>query len=1147
MQPENLIPKSFRFSDSRQARIYEKLRLISPGVAPFYYDACRIMEAEPPFESTTHLVGHMMRELESSLRAALEPYKVRSEDQAQPKVKKKKKKAGEAEDHKADIKALLKGLDIAEDDPIAEFWLGLAGTFQKRAHRNNLEPPRPINEEYRQFWKQMADILYVILDKLEPRYLKSFHFLDNLLAKASPTEDDAKRLHLNVPNNPATYRYFFHRLHNPAWLKPLHVQKLFDHPLEPTYEQTDKGTMMTHSPWPQSRYLVRMAAIENADVQASVLEIALQIDTENIFIHMDLIDVAKVLPGAKATELARKEAAWLENQKLFDHLLPEKLGELIAHLAIDGEVEAALDLARITLAVLPDPRAAEDKDSIWSLRHDPISRLAEWDYGRILKISLPALVTAGGARTLEMFSDLLETAINLYQERATPEDTDDYSDTWRRDLDHRSHDSVKDYLISALHKSVEQLANANPSQVPALVSILEARRWLIFKRIALHLLRFAPEQAGSLITERLTNRTNFDERGLWHEYTLLLRDQFNNLREEQRRQILGWIDEGPSFNVVKERLEQFDGVRRTDEEVEKSEKYRKLRRLVPLRDVLPKDWKRRYDEWVKDTEEPEDAEYINSYPQERLSSWSPQRTEVLYSKSIKEIITFLANQQRSRDDSAMHPREGLATELASLVAGNPGGFAKKASNFKALDPIYVRSFLSGILDAVTKSKPFDWRPVFTLCRLVLQRTKEMSEGKPESVGQDKKWMEAKPIIARLLLAGFKQGAAEIPFALRNSAWKILKPYTDDTHPTPADEELEVTERDFASYAITTVRGEAMHTVMHYALWIQRHIKAKSDDENRADGIFDEMPEVRKTLEYHLDPRRDPSLAIRAFYGQWLPNLIKLDQLWVKENLSKIFPADEDSRSLLNAAWGAYIRSWDVYNDIFEVLRDEYGRAIERIGEEKNNGQHSHTLDQLLAHHLMRAYSYGKLSLADPEDLLARFYAKAPDHLCGHALWHIGYAFHELKEDVHPVVLQRFKDLWQERLCIARSAPESHIKEMTAFGYLFYSEKFDDTWAIAELNNALEISKWAEPDLFVVQRLAKLASDYPEIAIKCLGYMVEGAKEEWALSSWGLPIRTIIIAARQSDEVTRQAAFELVNRLAARDHTEFMDLLSDTRQ
>lgn len=177
-----------------------------------------------------------------------------------------------------------------------------------------------------------------------------------------------------------------------------------------------------------------------------------------------------------------------------------------------------------------------------------------------------------------------------------------------------------------------------------------------------------------------------------------------------------------------------------------------------------------------------------------------------------------------------------------------------------------------------------------------------------------------------------------------------------------------------------------------------------------------------------------------------------------------------------------------------------------------------------------------------EGLLTRFYAKAPDSLSGHILWHIGYAFHESKEDVHPVVLQRFQMLWEKRLSVARLAPQSHIREMTAFGNLFYSQKFDDGWAIAELKNALEISKWAEPALFVVQRLATLAPDHPDTAVQCLAYMVEGAKEEWALSSWGLPIRTIIAAARRSDPDSKQAAIGLIHRLGARGHVEFRDLL-----
>lgn len=63
---------SHNFSNQQQERIYHRLdTLVSPGAAAFWRDACRLMEMEPPLESTTHLVGHLLREIESSLRAIL--------------------------------------------------------------------------------------------------------------------------------------------------------------------------------------------------------------------------------------------------------------------------------------------------------------------------------------------------------------------------------------------------------------------------------------------------------------------------------------------------------------------------------------------------------------------------------------------------------------------------------------------------------------------------------------------------------------------------------------------------------------------------------------------------------------------------------------------------------------------------------------------------------------------------------------------------------------------------------------------------------------------------------------------------------------------------------------------------------------------
>jgi hypothetical protein len=60
--------------DERQQRIYERLKnKAADGPAAFFVDACRLMKIEPSLETTTHLVGHCIREIESALRDLLVP------------------------------------------------------------------------------------------------------------------------------------------------------------------------------------------------------------------------------------------------------------------------------------------------------------------------------------------------------------------------------------------------------------------------------------------------------------------------------------------------------------------------------------------------------------------------------------------------------------------------------------------------------------------------------------------------------------------------------------------------------------------------------------------------------------------------------------------------------------------------------------------------------------------------------------------------------------------------------------------------------------------------------------------------------------------------------------------------------------------
>src|SRR5436305_9404064 len=64
----------FRFQTPQQKSLHAKLRLLGPGPATFYREACILMMPPQQFESTTHLVAHLLREIESSVRRVLLPY-----------------------------------------------------------------------------------------------------------------------------------------------------------------------------------------------------------------------------------------------------------------------------------------------------------------------------------------------------------------------------------------------------------------------------------------------------------------------------------------------------------------------------------------------------------------------------------------------------------------------------------------------------------------------------------------------------------------------------------------------------------------------------------------------------------------------------------------------------------------------------------------------------------------------------------------------------------------------------------------------------------------------------------------------------------------------------------------------------------------
>lgn len=572
------------FSNQQQERIYRRLSsLVSPGAAAFWRDACRFMEMEPPLESTTHFVGHSLREIESSLRDVLIPISRPSEpseplEQGANKKKSKKKNPSGDEIHKAEIEAVLKVLEIPEISPVAQTWLSLPGRdneygLAKRAHRNALERTRPIDGEFREFWDKMQAVLDGVLDRFEAKYAKVCCLLDELVAKLEPTDQDLKALCNSIPNSFVTMSYFFERLQSPGWLNKLRENGFFKNLPEPEIDSERGGIRFL--PWLQSRYLVRMASQQPAIVLEIAQEI-IQTGTKNIFVHEDLADAVREMPPEMAASWVEKEIEWLKEQEHLDFSLAEKLGELVVYLAESERVDIALALLQELLAV-----SENSQSSKWE--HEPVARIKDYEYSEILENYVPRLLEVAGEPTFEMLCNLLDNAV--YWSPAQ-----DYSHSHRVYIEDDPL-GIRESLISAVRDAAEHLARHNLLAVRYLVSVLESYSWTIFHRLALHLLHRFPNEVQDLIAARLTDRDRFQNQQWLYEYKLLLSEQFSLLPSEAQETILAWIEEG---------LTDVSWV--SDSEADRASYIKMCKRdwLSILGTSLPESWQQQYEQLVEE-------------------------------------------------------------------------------------------------------------------------------------------------------------------------------------------------------------------------------------------------------------------------------------------------------------------------------------------------------------------------------------------------------------------------------------------------------------------------------------------------------------------------------------------------------------------
>jgi hypothetical protein len=944
----------------------------------------------------------------------------------------------------------------------------------------------------------------------------------------------------------ANYEYFFKRNESPDWIQPLSDKGFFTDPPKPK----DENGYRSFPIWPESQYLARMAAKAPELVGAILKKLPA---TENIYVHVDVVQAAIALPGPTAAELSSTERKWIQSQAQLLWLMPDRYADLIVALASKRESKAALGLARALLDVLPDPRFADkSNEDLGLLRPHPIGRMDQWEYEQALKKLRPALQASDSAGTLKLFLDLLQNAMRLGEPPAEPEPETDHSYIWRSAIeDHSQNDAgqeVRDILIEAVRNTAEEIIRGDPAKLASVVIEVESRKRFVFTRISLHLLALFGEKAPELVKARLGDWALLNEVGLRHEYARLAQAHFKSVDPAEQEKLLANLKSPPDMENFGRDFAAMTGRAATDEDVARAKVGWELEKLAIFRGILPPAWQARYEELTAQGGEPKHPEFPTYHEGGWSGPTSPKSSADMAVMPPEELIAYLQSWEAPTGDPFADSYEGLGRQLSAAVAESPERFAEFAHAFVGLDPTYVRSVLDGFENALRQKKSFPWTRVLELAEYVTAQPIEESDT-PEGAAlleRDPDWRFARGTVADLLEEGFgRQDEGVLPIDLRDRAWKALEVVTEDPDPTPAHEaKYGGSNMDPLTLSLNTTRGKAMQAVIRYALWVRR-----DDEKNHPERVergFDALPEAREVFEAHLDTAKDPSLAVRAVYGQWFPWLVLIDPKWAAAHVDEIFPADQ--KDLRDAAWEAYLSN-QPYDNVFAVLQARYRAAVEELPEVPEKPEKRQFIDpaERLAEHVMILYWRGKLPWDEDNSLLVRFFEVAPERVRLEALEFIGRSLYNGGVQLTEPQAKRLYELWDRRFAAHLAEPGKHRDEVGAFGWWFASkhDALAADWLLDRLLKILETGTPIDAPHLVIERLADLAPKWPLKAIHAFRLMIPVQKEPGLLYGWDEQVKRLISAVLASDDkAAKEEADRAINELAARGYRAFDDLLAE---
>ena len=1109
-------------ADPKQREIRDALKEIDPDSPELSKGLSEIYEGlvttfrNKKYPDRIGLVGHSARELTNVLPRYFHGIPL-------PENKKVEKDIENNEGHRNTLKELLdrhpdrSALPEYLKETFVRNWIELHTFFNDCSKHGYLKGTKQSEIQEREFearvWKY-EDLLYQIL--VEKTFFDGITEIDSLLSVKNPTSDDIGNLTKYI-SKPEHRRYFFQKCDNPNWLEHLKSINAFSSPQEPLRE----NGFIRFIVWPESQYLARIAGKKSQEV----FDIIKNLNSTNQSVLYDFVQCALESPPEIAEQYVNLicKNKWVESS--YNLLIPDKIAALMDIIAESGNTKKALKLARALFDTSVDKLAQDSDDAenpLFYIRREAKPHFDTWRFGEIIHKKLGGLKKNNVAGLFSALTGKLRQTIELEKKVNTDDSFYEFSHIWRPDLSLArsiNNEDAKNILLDGIIDLIKDNKD-NEQILKDFVEILHGHPWALFRRLEIFVYLTNPKPFLSEIEKILSNQKIIVAYNLRREYLVLLEREYDKLSDVAKSDILKYIELGPDFK----KSEEF-----TEDEFLRIKLDWKSQYLKAIKDHLPKKETLEYSEIVEKYGEhiPDDGQII---------TWdgnqSPISAKDLSEFSVGDTVQYLADYKIPDDPFARHSSGGLGSVFAGLVSENPDKFISVGKMFfeKKVRPIFFYHLTNGLKDAVKNGKEINWSLVVDIYHKIIVEHGYLSE---PANNDEQDWNAVQRATSDFIGYALGNDSCVISTDLKEKIWAIISTLADDPEPTPEYENKnDGRDKDPMTLSINTTRGEAMHAVVNYGLWIARNLKDKS--------VEVKMPiEMTELLDKHLDISQEPSLAIRSIYGWRLPNLFYLNLPWLEKNKDKIFSKDNPDHLL--ATWQGYLSN-NVIKELFIILKQEYFDFIPHLGTMKNMGYRSDDIEDRFPQHVMVIYA----NEFEHDDFVEYFFKNAPVKAKSEAINFAGRVIlrelggFENKEDVK----KRFADLWDRRISLPLA--EINPEELQEFGWWFKVGPFGRKDTLDRMIKTLELAGGKVDVAYeIAEELKSFAYEFPVESIKLLDLLIRPKRETWDYLYKKDEYKEVIKLAKSTEnEEAKKNADILINYLMSEAGLvdDFRDLL-----